>query len=128
MQGSLIRLAIIALAALGLGGVGGISFAHWVDETPCPIIGLIPACYIIFLGYGLILLSMLPNLKTSLVMFLFGWVPVITLALIGVIGEITSTLHCPPSEIGIPKCYFSAVLSLAIGILYWRFSKYQHIK
>jgi hypothetical protein len=123
MQGSLIRIIIIILAALGLWGVGGISFAHWFEKTPCPIIGVIPACYIILVGYGLILLSMFPNFKKSLLVFLIGWVPVITLALVGVVGEITSTLHCPPSEIGIPKCYFSAALSLIIGLLYWRFYK-----
>jgi hypothetical protein len=95
MQGSLIRITIIALVALGFWGVGGISFTHWAGETPCPTIGLIPACYIIFVGYGLVLLSMYPNLKKSLGVFLIGWVPVITLALVGVIGEITSTLHCP---------------------------------
>ncbi|MFT5396796.1 MAG: hypothetical protein ACI85N_002002 [Gammaproteobacteria bacterium] len=125
MQGSLIRITIIALVALGLWGVGGISFTHWAGERPCPTIGLIPACYIIFVGYGLVLLSMYPNLKKSLEVFLIGWIPVITLALVGVIGEITSTLHCPLSEVGIPKCYFSAALSLFIGLLYWRFYKVQ---
>jgi hypothetical protein len=68
---------------------------------------------------------MSPNLKKSLALFLIGWVPVITLALVGVFGELTSTLHCPPSEIGIPKCYFSAALSMVIGLLYWRFYKAQ---
>jgi len=125
MLGSLIRISIIALGALGFWGVGRISFTHWAGEMPCPTIGLIPACYIIFVGYGLILLSMYPNLKKSLVVFLIGWVPVITLAIVGMIGEITSTLHCPLSEIGIPKCYFSAALSLVIGLLFWRFYKVQ---
>ena len=125
MHVSMIRIAIITLVALGLWGVGGISFTHWAGQTPCPTIGLIPACYIIFVGYGLVLVSMYPNLKTSLGVFLIGWVPVISLALVGVIGELTSMLHCPISEVGIPKCYFSAALSLLIGLLYWRFYKIQ---
>ena len=124
----MIRIVIIALGTLGLWGVSGIAVAHWVGETPCPTIGLIPACYIILIGYGLILLSTFPHAKKSLVLFLIGWVPVVTLALVGVIGEITSMLHCPHAEIGIPKCYFSAALGLVIGLLYWPFYKAQLCK
>ena len=50
------------------------------------------------------------------------------LALAGVLGEVTSTLHCPQSDIGIPKCFFSAALSLAIGLLYWRFYKLRSLE
>ncbi len=115
-------LATIWLAAIfGLWGSGGISVAHWSGEKPCPTINLFPACYVIFLGYGLILLSTYPHLKKSLLVFLIGWVPVMILALIGVIGELTSTLHCPQSEAGMPKCYFSAALGIIIGFLYWHF-------
>ena len=121
----LIRLAIIALGGLGFLGVGGISFSHWTGEATCPMIGLIPACYIIFVGYGLILLSIFVKIKISVPIFFIGWLPVIVLAFIGVIGDITSTVVCPMSEIGIPKCYFSAALSLLIGFLYWCFYKIQ---
>jgi len=115
-----IRLAIIILGGLGFIGVGGISHSHWSGEASCPTIGSLPACYIILLGYGLILASLLLKPKTSVVLFLIGWIPVIALASIGVVGDLTSTVSCPSSEIGIPKCYFSAALSLAIGLLYWK--------
>ena len=121
------RLMIIALSSLGLWGVGGISFLHWTGEASCPMIGILPACYIILLGYGLILLSVLFLFKKTLMVFLIGWTPVIILALAGVIGQITSTLTCPASEIGIPKCYFSALLSIVIGCLYWYFYKQKKL-
>jgi hypothetical protein len=128
MKKSLIRKAIIIMGALGLWGSGSISVDHWTGRMPCPTIGFFPACYIIFLGYGLILMSTYPRLKKSLLVFLLGWTPVITLALTGVIGELTSTLHCPHSETGIPKCYFSAAMALFIGFLYWPFNKLQFSK
>jgi len=121
----LIRLAIIVLSGLGFLGVGGISLSHWTGEAGCPMLGPIPACYVIFVGYGLILLSTFVRSNISVPMFFIGWLPVMVLAFIGVIGDITSTVTCPMSEIGIPKCYFSAALSLLIGLLYWRFYKAQ---
>lgn len=119
----LIRLTIIILGSLGFLGVGNISLLHWSGETSCPTIGIVPACYIILVGYGLILLSVFLKLKTSAIIFLIGWLPVIGLAFVGVIGDLTATVACPSSEIGIPKCYFSAGLSLIIGILYWQLYK-----
>ncbi|WP_166739379.1 hypothetical protein [Psychromonas algicola] len=47
----------------------------------------------------------------------------IGLASVGVVGDLTSTIACPSSELGIPKCYFSAALSAAIGVLYWKLYK-----
>lgn len=124
---TIFRLAIITLSSLGIWGVGGISFSHWTGEASCPMIGSLPACYIILFAYGLILLSVLFTFEKTLTVFLIGWIPVIILALIGIGGEITSTLACPPSEIGIPKCYFSALLSIVIGCLYWYFYKQKKL-
>jgi len=120
MLQTVIRITIITLAALGFLGVGEISLAHWRQEASCPTFAAIPACYVILVGYGLIFLSMFTRFKVSLRLFVIGWVPVIVLALLGVLGELTATLSCPASAIGIPKCYFSAAMSLAIGLLYWR--------
>jgi len=127
MQVTVIRIIVIALAALGFLGVGGISHDHWHHVAPCPMIGPIPACYIILVGYGLIFLSMFVKRTSSLRVFVVGWTAVIILALLGVLGELTATLSCPSSEIGIPKCYFSAALSIVIGLLYWRWYYLQRI-
>ena len=64
------RTAIILLAGIGVLGVGRISITHWTGEASCPMIGSLPACYIILIGYSLIVLSMYPRLQQ-------GWVPVI---------------------------------------------------
>lgn len=116
----LIRVLMILLTGLAVWGVGNISYVHWLGESACPMLGPVPACYVILIAYSLILLSLLRMTRFSRTLFLLGWVPVFVLAMIGIVGELTGTLSCPASAIGIPKCYFSALLSAGIGVLYWR--------
>jgi len=114
-----LRTAIVLLASIGVLGVGRISITHWVGEASCPMIGPLPACYIILIGYSLIVLSMFPRLQQASVVFLIGWVPVIMLAVSGVVGELTGILQCPHLENGIPQCYLSAALVSIIGVPAW---------
>ncbi len=112
------RLSIVILASLGIVGAGNISRAHWLGE-PCPVIGVVPACYVVLIGYCVIVLSMHPRLRRASVFFLLGWIPVATLAFFGVIGELTNWLECPRTDTGIPQCYISLSLVLLIGLLSW---------
>ena len=89
------------------------------------MIGPLPACYIILIGYSLIVLSMYPHVQKALVLFLIGWAPVMLLALTGVVGELTGVLQCPHLEIGIPQCYISAALALIIGLIAWLLFKIE---
>ena len=114
MQTVFFRTAIVLLAGIGVLGVGRISIIHWSGEASCPMISLLPACYIILIGYSLIVLSMSPRLQKASTLFLIGWVPVIMLALSGVVGELTGILQCPHLENGIPQCYLSAALASII--------------
>ena len=119
------RAAIIILASIGILGVGRISINHWTGEASCPMIGPLPACYIILIGYSLIVLSVYPGLQQTSLLFLIGWVPVITLALIGVVGELTDIIQCPQLENGLPQCYLSAVLALILGLIAWLLFRIQ---
>ncbi|MEE8254794.1 MAG: hypothetical protein V3S58_04225 [Nitrosomonadaceae bacterium] len=125
MKEMFFRTAIVLLASIGVLGVGRISISHWTGEASCPMIGSLPACYIILIGYSLIVLSMYPRLQKAFVLFLIGWVPVAMLALTGVVGELTDVLQCPHLENGIPQCYLSAALALFIGLLTWLLFKIQ---
>lgn len=113
----LLRIAILLLSGLGVFSAGSISFSHWTGVESCPVIVFIPACYIVLLAYSAIIFAMMPGLKRTKALFIVGWVPVLMLASIGVVGELTSTLQCPHTKAGIPKCYFSAALALIIGML-----------
>jgi hypothetical protein len=119
MQAVFFRTAIVLLAGIGVLGVGRISVIHWTGEVSCPMISSLPACYIILIGYSLIVLSMYPRLQKAPALFLIGWAPVITLALTGVVGELTDILQCPHLENGIPQCFISAAFASIIGLLAW---------
>ena len=125
MKDYFFRTAIILLASIGVLGVGRISIIHWTGEASCPMIGSLPACYIILIGYSLIVLSMYPHVQKALVLFLIGWAPVMLLALTGVVGELIGVLQCPHLEIGIPQCYISAALALIIGLIAWLLFKIE---
>jgi len=125
MKEMFFRTAIVLLASIGVLGVGRISITHWTGETSCPMIVSLPACYIILIGYSLIVLSMYPHLQKAFVLFLIGWVPIVMLALTGVVGELTDVLQCPHLKNGIPQCYLSAALALIIGLLTWYLFKIQ---
>ena len=116
MLAILLRFSIIILALFGVWNVAKISMDHWAGESACPMIGQVPICYIILIGYSLIVLSMYPQLKKAVIVFLLGWLPVVLFALTGVIGELTNTFQCPQTPTGIPVCYFSAAFSLIIGV------------
>ena len=109
------RYAIIALSLFGLAGVGKISYAHIMGSVPCPMIGILPACYLVTLGYLLLLAA--PLRREGVILFAFGIAIVLGLALVGSIGEISGIMHCPHTQTGVPKCYLSALLSLAIALL-----------
>ena len=128
MQAVLLRTAIFLLAGIGVLGVGRISVMHWTGEAFCPMISSLPACYVILITYSLIVLSMYPRLQKALLVFLIGWVPVTTLALTGVVGELTGILQCPHLENGIPQCFISATFALIIGLLAWFLFKIEAVK
>ena len=128
MKEIVFRTAIVVLASIGVLGVGRISIIHWTGEASCPMISSLPACYLILIAYSLIVLSMYPRLQKAVGVFLIGWTPVITLALAGVVGELTDSLQCPRLENGIPQCYISATLALIIGLLAWVLFRVQAAK
>ena len=118
----ILSFSIILLGIIGFWGVSKISYLHLTGES-CPMLGVMPACYIIFIGYAMIILSMLPKVPKPKILFLLGWTPVIALALMGTIGELTHTMQCPHTATGIPTCFLSTTFSATIGLLAYLFFK-----
>lgn len=123
-MGKLSRLALIALSLLGcLAGVK-LSLSHFNTGEICPVLGPIPACYIVALGYGAVFVStVFKNSKWSRPVFFIGWSPVAGLALFGVVLELIGQDICPPGALGIPQCFYSflmAIICLALFLTYRR--------
>ncbi|MFT5421938.1 MAG: hypothetical protein ACI9D5_002704 [Candidatus Endobugula sp.] len=108
-------LAVIALVA-----VFPVSYETLMTDDNCPYVWFIPACYLVSVGYALMLLSLLLR-KNSV--FLVGWTPVFLLALSGSVAEISGINVCPESNSGVPLCYFSLAFSLTIAATYFLLKK-----
>lgn len=110
----LFRSLIGLLALYGTIAAFGISQLHMSGAEACPSIGPVPACYAVLIGYLAMLISVISTMKW---VFWSGWLPVFLLATIGAGSELLSSeAICPQTDGGIPKCYFSFLISFILGI------------
>ncbi len=111
---------------MGLGWIGGllVSIDTITGADACPEIGFVPACYVVLLGYSLMLVSAaLPRWRWGKWLFVSGATPVALLAVFGSVSELLVGETCPRSESGVPLCYVSLALVAVIVALYWRCSR-----
>lgn len=107
------RVALLGLAGLGMFAGTKLSLEHIQHGEVCPMLGPVPACTIVFLGYlGVVLAALFLKQSFSKKLFYIGWIPVFLLALIGVGLELTKGHVCPPGAMGIPQCFFSLAMAL----------------
>ncbi len=114
------QVIIVSMSLLALISVLSISYETFTTDISCPRLGIVPACYIVSVGYFLILLSAIFN---KIIVFYTGWFPVFLLALSGSIMEFSMGDICPKSSDGLPMCYFSLIFTL---IILWLFSKQKN--
>ena len=87
------RIGLILLAGFGTLAGGKLTLEHMQHGEVCPVVGPIPACIIVFLGYLLMFLgAVFLGKSSSKPTFILGWVPVFLLAFIGVTLEL-SLIH-----------------------------------
>lgn len=120
----LARIALILLS--GFGALAGLklSVEHLQHGEICPMLWLIPACIIVFLGYLCVLLAAIFVKKSfTKKLFYIGWTPVFLLALMGVVVELGVMLGlitdhiCPIGAYKIPQCFFSfAMILICLGL------------
>ena len=103
---------------MGLWGATKLSIAEWGVAGSCPSIG-IPACYLVAIGYFLILLSCI-NHNQSLFRILFyaGISIVLGLAAMGSFMQVTGLGECPQTETGFPMCYISLMMSMTVLVAF----------
>lgn len=112
----LIRLALLSIAAFGTFAGMRLSVSHLKHGEICPVLGPVPACFIVLLGYLCVLIvAIIPQKMWSKQIFYLGWSPVFLLATYGVIFEIIQGQICPPGPASIPQCFFS----LAMAVICW---------
>jgi len=103
-----------------------LSAAHMQHGEVCPMLGPMPACIIVFLGYALVFIAGLYAPKAlARKLFIVGWTPIFLLALIGVSLELIKGSTCPAGAWGVPQCVFSLVMALVCLGLFWGLSKFS---
>ncbi len=114
---TLSRIGLIFLAGFGVFAGGHLSLDHLAHGDVCPMIGPIPACLIVLIGYILMLLAAFIPSQHRKMTFYSGFFPVAVLAAMGVMLELTQGHICPPGPTGIPQCFISlAMVLLCLGL------------
>ena len=123
----MIRLALIGLVAFGIWSGGQLSYRHYQSGEACPILGVIPACYIALAGYLMMALSLTTAvIKPELDLAALFWIGLFAaggLALLGSGFELFKGNICPRAFGWLPMCYVSLAFSVLIGILYSMMSR-----
>ncbi len=110
-----LRLGIVVVASWVLAGLAPLILDELRGIDACPMLGPIPACYLVGCGYFAMAVAVIFSPRRLTALFLLGWVPVFLLALSGSTLEILGRPTCPTSPSGAPLCYFSlAVASLLL--------------
>ena len=115
------RIILYALVAFGVFSGGRLSYQHYLSGEACPILKVVPACYIAFAGYLAITAALVvPLLSGQSLSWLFwaGLAVAGGLALLGSAFELINGNVCPRAFGWLPMCYVSLAFSVIIGILY----------
>jgi hypothetical protein len=100
---------------VGIAGVAPVSLAELFNRDPCPHLGPVPACHIVLLGYGTVILTALHRRLWNPWVFAAGLAPVLVLAAAGSGLELFGIETCPRTAGGTPKCFFSLALAAAVA-------------
>jgi hypothetical protein len=114
----MLKLLLAALALVGVIGVFPIAQKQFLGTALCPALGPIPACYLVLLGYALIVNSTLVGKRIKFLTFATGAIPLFVLALTGSGIELSGQAACPRSSGGTPTCFLSLGLVGLIVIVY----------
>ena len=119
------RVILYGLVAFGVWSGGRLSYLHFLSGEACPILKVVPACYIAFAGYVAMAVALVipmvsggqaPTWLSGL--FWLGLGIAGGLALMGSAFELIQGDVCPKGFGWLPMCYVSLAFSVIIGILY----------
>ena len=113
------RVILWLLILAGLWGALRVSYTTITGTARCPDIVDIPLCYLVGIGYlSMLAAQVVAPAKWKNRLFYPGWAMVFLVAVLGTGFELSIGDACPRSGSGVPLCYFSLVLSIAIILLY----------
>ena len=109
------RIILWLLIIVGLWGALRVSYSTVTGTAPCPDVVDIPICYLVGIGYvSMLAAQFAPPGKMEKSLFYPAWALVFIFAVTGTGFEVAIGNACPRSGSGVPLCYFSLALCLAI--------------
>lgn len=123
-----VNTLLFAFICIGLYGAINLSYITVTGGASCPTVFGLPACYIVALAYGLMLLAFFRKIHSwSSYMFISGLGIAVSFALPASLIELFRAGTCPSSSSGLPLCYLSLALCLLIMIT-WFFTYPKKLK
>ncbi len=123
-------LATLLFSLIGLGVWSAAKLVHveFTEGDGCPHLGPVPACLIALISYFAMLIGCVlglgkPGLAYSWKIFHSGAAGAGLLAFAGSVFELIKGNTCPVGPFGIPMCFVSLAMSIAIGALGWWLSQ-----
>jgi len=110
-------ILIWLISLIGLYGTFGLVQNELTTGDICPKIMGIPACFIIFACFLLVLLGHSSILKKWSWVYFIGVGVALSIASYGSLGELLGFAECPKTSDGIPMCFLSFGLFLALLLL-----------
>jgi hypothetical protein len=121
------RFVVAGLALIGLLGVAPIAYQHATGIETCPMLGPVPACYVVLLGYSLVAVSVFLRIGVRTPLFIAGWIPVFGLAMLASGLEMLGNDVCPRGAYDIPTCFYSLALTTGL-IAAFLFARFYRLK
>lgn len=113
------RVILWLLIIAGLWGALRVSYTTITGTARCPDVIDIPICYLVGIGYISMLASqVVTGGKLKNLLFYPAWAVVFVVAALGSGFELSVGNICPRSGGGVPMCYFSLALCVAIIIFF----------
>jgi len=108
MKQNILNITIYIIFIFGIYGAGSLVLTEFLHNDSCPKIGIIPACYIIFLCLIVPFIAQILN-KGKVIYFAFITIA-LTIATYGSVGQLLGLVQCPKTVSGVPMCYISFIL------------------
>ena len=118
---TVMRVLLFLIVGFGFYSSTRLAWREWTTGEACPVVGSVPACYVAFAGYLVMLIGLIAVSTGARMHRVFhtGLSVAGGLALIGTILELVNGNVCP--RVGsIPMCYISLAMSALIGVLFWQ--------
>ena len=113
-------VTVLILSSLGLYGASTLSYTTFIGGKSCPQLVVMPACYVVALGYFGIVVSLVFR---KALLFYISWTPLFLIALGASVLEVVRGGACPYSPSGFPMCYSSLFLLTIIFSISFYFKK-----